>query len=574
MKGYFFILLLTLLKTAAAQDTDRRHPYFRDTFNWQQARTEFRNAWSRDAGARKDGRRDLRIIGYYSTTILLQGLFAQTRVPQLKANRLDSTDHYETFMGYSGAYPIPVFDSVGVIVTISGINKGNAHQFEYRILKDKTTELVPWSQCTTFCAADLVWMVPDEPHVKEVAYLGQFKESMGTFLLFQVRKKNDTKVLVTLGAYWLKRAPEVVGVFTQQNMNAFLTAFKIQWQMDPGTNVEDGAEEKRDRLLIRKDTFQNNENSLIFYLADKVRSKEIVEYNLIKGTDSTGWKANDFDLNFIWLKELAPGQYHLLTRYSVQRQSVSRYPFIILPAWYQTLWFKILTGIAAMLLLAFLMILYINRLQHKKLRTAALQKQQISTELKSIRSQFNPHFVFNALNSIQGLITKNDPAGAHQYLSEFSALMRESLKGSDREMISIARETAILRKYLNLEQLRFGFAYEINTDDAIDLNAVEVPALLLQPLAENAVKHGIAVLHERGLLKIEFRKEEEDLIVTVTDNGKGFDPTEAAQGFGLKLTKDRIALLNETLHRQRIGLAFDKNGKETSAIIYFKNWLL
>ncbi|MCF3110685.1 histidine kinase [Niabella sp. CC-SYL272] len=573
-KGLLFTLLFWVLKTGIAQDTDIRHPYFRDTFNWRQARTEFRNAWNKDERARKEGRPDLRIIGYYSTNILLQGLFAQTKIPLLKANKLDSSKVYETFRGYSGAYPVPIFDSVGIIVTVSGINRENAHLFEYRILENKTTERVPWTQCKVFCAADLIWVVPDEPKIKEVAYLGQFKEHIGTSLLFQVRKRNDSSILVGLAAYWLKRTPEVVGVFTQQNMNAFLTAFKIQWQMDPGTNIEDGAEARQARLLIKKDTFQNNETSLIFYLADKVKSKEIVEYNLVKGRDSSGWRPNDFDLNFIWLKELEPGQYRLLTRYSVQRQSVSSYPFTILPAWYQTLWFKIIMGAAIMILLAFLIILYINRMQHRKLKSAALQKQQVSTELKSIRSQFNPHFVFNALNSIQGLITKNDTAAAHQYLSEFSILMRESLKGSDRELISIAHETAILQKYLNLEQLRFGFAYHINVDDAIDRNAVEVPALLLQPLAENAVKHGIASLQEKGLLQVDFKESDNDLVVTVTDNGKGFDPAKTTEGFGLKLTRDRIALLNETLNQQQIRLLFDCGKKGTTITIYFKNWLL
>jgi len=311
------------------------------------------------------------------------------------------------------------------------------------------------------------------------------------------------------------------------------------------------------------------------YLKDKVKSEKLVEYNLVRNKkDSSGWRGNNFDPNIIWLQQLKPGAYQLLLRYAFQRQTLSVYAFVVKPAWYQTLWFKIGTGTAVMIAFAFLIILYINWLQRKKLKAAALQKQRVSTELKSIRSQFNPHFVFNALNSIQGLITKNDTAGAHQYLSEFSTLMRESLNGSDREMISISHETEILQKYLNLEQLRFGFRYQIAVDDAIDRNAVEVPALLLQPLVENAVKHSIAGLQEKGCLQIDFKKAADALVATVTDNGKGFDAVKETAGFGLRLTRERIALLNETLHQQQIRLSFDSGEKGTTVTIYFKNWLL
>lgn len=103
---------------------------------------------------------------------------------------------------------------------------------------------------------------------------------------------------------------------------------------------------------------------------------------------------------------------------------------------------------------------------------------------KAIRSQFNPHFVFNALNSIQSLIGKGDTESAEKYLNDFSGLMRQSLRESESKLVSIAQETELLEKYLRLEQLRFGFNYTFSCD--LDAHTTDIPALLLQPVVENS----------------------------------------------------------------------------------------
>ena len=134
---------------------------------------------------------------------------------------------------------------------------------------------------------------------------------------------------------------------------------------------------------------------------------------------------------------------------------------------------------------------------------ARLNKEKLEVSLQSIRSQLNPHFIFNALNSIQALINKNDTDVANKYLSDFSSLLRESLQYNDRVYIPLDIEKQMLDTYLRLEQLRFQFAYSISCSNE-NLANTEIPSLLIQPLVENAVKHGISGLHEKGKIEIVF----------------------------------------------------------------------
>jgi LytS/YehU family sensor histidine kinase len=108
----------------------------------------------------------------------------------------------------------------------------------------------------------------------------------------------------------------------------------------------------------------------------------------------------------------------------------------------------------------------------------------------------------------------------------------------------------------------------------IDASAIEIPALFLQPLVENAVKHGISALQENGQLIVLFEKLDNDMVVSVNDNGKGFNPDDNANGFGLQLTKERIKLLNQTLNGQHIEFLVKRTDNVTQVIIHFKNWLI
>jgi two-component system, LytTR family, sensor kinase len=585
----FLLVLITTSFALSGQNiiVDSIHPLFKGELNGDLIREQFAASSSpRNAAMLKNN--PVISIGVFSSNKLsITRQMAHEKLPELKNFNLDSAKIMEVPAGgYAGKFAIPVFDSSGIIITVNGITQKNAANYEFRVLENKTKEILTWQPVKLFCEP-YFYFSPGGIDETEEAYLGQFKTGFGNSLTIQVRKKNSLKELNTLqgksgsenivasiSALWISRAPSVLGVFTTNDMQAFLSVFKTQWQND--VMMLQTAEERKakDSLLVLQKEFKAGENNLIFYLDDKIRSKEIIEYNLVQDEKSSGWKINDFDLNLIWLKNLAPGKYALQIRYSIQRPNVFIYEFTVAAAWHQTFAFKIIAVALTIALIGFILLLSKSGKQKLQLRREALQKQQTQTELKSIRSQFNPHFVFNALSSIQSLINKNDTEGANKYLLEFSTLLRDSLKGSNNEMISLTTEIKMLESYLNLEQLRFGFTYSIITDAAIDKNAIDVPALLLQPLVENAVKHGIASIYKEGNLNINFKKSASDMQVVIADNGKGFTTGGATNGYGLKLTNDRINLLNKILKEQSIEMGIDSSDKGTNINLLFKNWLL
>jgi LytS/YehU family sensor histidine kinase len=213
--------------------------------------------------------------------------------------------------------------------------------------------------------------------------------------------------------------------------------------------------------------------------------------------------------------------------------------------------------------------------QRQKALVELSKKASLQLEIKAIHAQFNPHFVFNALNSIQGLINKEDIAGANKYLSVFGQLMRNSLANSDKNLISLSEEIDILETYLKLEQLRFGFTYKVEVSKDINVYETEIPSLLLQPLIENAIKHGISGLRENGIIDLSFKRDSNDMLVTLTDNGKGFLLQEKSGGYGLKLTVERIKLMNRVLKGQSIQFEIKASlGSPTKVYLIFSNWFL
>ena len=222
--------------------------------------------------------------------------------------------------------------------------------------------------------------------------------------------------------------------------------------------------------------------------------------------------------------------------------------------------------------LAFLTVLYfIKKRNKKKLAEKEQQKDIAKLKLNSIRSQLNPHFLFNALSGIQNLMNKNEIDNANQYLSKFARLTRNVL--DDKELISLAQEKTLLDDYLQMEQLRFGFTYEINPSENLDLANIEIPSMLLQPFVENAVKHGIAKKATDGTIIVAFIKQKNDLVLIVSDNGNGYDLDKKNNGLGLQLSKSRIELLNSIYKENRFTLAIQSTAKGTKISLTLTDWL-
>ena len=189
----------------------------------------------------------------------------------------------------------------------------------------------------------------------------------------------------------------------------------------------------------------------------------------------------------------------------------------------------------------------------------ANQKQQLANNLlalKSMRSQMNPHFIFNALNSVNSFIAVNDERNANRYLSEFSALMRSVLENSDEDFILFTKEIELLELYVKLEHNRFQdkFDYEIYIDKTIEIDEYRIPPMLLQPYIENAIWHGLRYRKEKGNLTISIRQKEKDAIsICIQDDGIGRKKSLEMKtknqlkqkSKGMSTIKNRIAILND-----------------------------
>jgi hypothetical protein len=228
--------------------------------------------------------------------------------------------------------------------------------------------------------------------------------------------------------------------------------------------------------------------------------------------------------------------------------------------------------VAGTLGFAFLIILYfIKKRNNKRLADNEQQKNITKLQLNSIRSQLNPHFLFNALSGIQNLMNKNETDNANKYLSKFARLTRNVL--DDKELISLSQEKTLLDDYLQMEQLRFGFSYEINYSNNLDLDNIEIPSMLLQPFVENAVKHGISEKDSDGKIVVNLYKKDSDLILSVIDNGSGFNTQQKHNGLGLSLSNTRISLLNSIYKKNHFTLDVQSNLNGTKVSLTLTDWL-
>jgi sensor histidine kinase YesM len=218
--------------------------------------------------------------------------------------------------------------------------------------------------------------------------------------------------------------------------------------------------------------------------------------------------------------------------------------------------------LGGLLFVSFLVFIIWRWRSRQRLRKEQQQRRLRELELTAIRSQMNPHFLFNCLNSVQNLVQQNKGREAHLYLADFAGLIRKVLQNSEKEEVSLAEELEMVQQYLNLEKLRFDFNFQITVSEGIDPQNTPVPPMLLQPFAENAVIHGLQHKEGSRFLKIEVSREQTRLVadnrlahtssilIIIEDNGIG---RTAAQnlgtnknGKGSKLMQERLEILQET----------------------------
>ncbi|MES2426495.1 MAG: histidine kinase [Bacteroidota bacterium] len=487
----------------------------------------------------------------------------------------------------SKLYPsFSITDSSDAKVIALGITKENINDYRYRVVENDSAEVVKWSPIPS---------LQQNYGAKQLyGFVGDFK-APGKQLLIEVVNVKDYSIREGVVFDWRKVSKPVVtqiSILTPQpfkshtypddpidthpnffNINAVKVNRGMASQFDKQTGLP--LDMKLNVDSVKSITLYFKDHPGLVYTIDIIRKDGAK-------SDTTMIAYNFADNMFPVLNKFfnQPGKYEIIVEGGYidnwSDNVILKIPFEVKPppltqkkvALKQLIPYTV----AALAGVAILFFLY-RRQSRAKLQRVAQQKEIIGLKLQSIRAQLNPHFMFNALTSIQNLINKNNISGANYYLSKFAGLTRQVLDGSNEELISLEDELKMLNDYLQMEQLRFNFKYEFKVNEQLNQANIEIPAMLLQPFVENAIKHGIAGLNEDGKIDIIVSAEKKDLVLIVDDNGWGFVKADNHKGYGIKLSEDRVALLNQIYKDQKVTLTINSAQRGTAVGIRLSNWI-
>ena len=329
-------------------------------------------------------------------------------------------------------------------------------------------------------------------------------------------------------------------------------------------------------------SLKEKENNLKFTFATNAYAA-LDSLKLLYKINDEDWRiVPSNDKNELYLNQMGAGNYRLQLKAINQNNIESNlveWQFKITQPFYKTIWFSIL--IASLIIIA--IVLYYkkaiaqqkenNKLFSEKLN---LEKELQTSLMASIKSQMNPHFLFNALNTIQSYIYTNDKENASQYLSKFSQLTRKILQQSNNDYITLEEEINSLKLYLDLETMRF--EDKLHTEFIIDKNinseAILVPSMMIQPYVENAIKHGLLHKKDNRKLTVEFVKLENLLQVTIDDNGVGRKQSATInnrkqnnhQSFAVNANKKRLEILQSNATNNIAFKIIDKVDENSNSI--------
>lgn len=461
------------------------------------------------------------------------------------------------------------------------ITPQNAKDYRYRIIQNDNTELMGWTTPSVFKKTT------DQSQL--YCSLGTFSYSKGRFIqvevyninnykdrdavIFDWRETRSLQMWTTLDYYKKNRSKNILSVSLNSDL---ILSSDDRMEKDPASQATFRLADSLIRL------------SFISQHLPTPYNYQLLLKRTIDGTTEE-LDLGEFNGRFYLYREFwdKPGRYEIIFTPKLvkpggqpvyQSAKTTTFTFTTLRPLNQGAVFSrnqlIMIGLLAITLFGSILlasVLYLKKKNQRVVRRSQQQKELVKTQLNSIRARLNPHFMFNALAGIQNLMHKNKTEEANEYLRKFARLTRSVLDQQD--LIGLHDERSLLDDYLQMEQLRFGFTYTIHiAGDLADQN-VEIPSMLLQPFVENAVRHGIAEKGSHGKIAIDFIKQGTDLILKVTDNGKGFDPAKSYTGLGLQLSKSRISLLNTIYASATFALAIRSDQRQTEIIITLAQWL-
>ncbi len=307
--------------------------------------------------------------------------------------------------------------------------------------------------------------------------------------------------------------------------------------------------------LLRPAELPFNKNNISFHwhlTAFRRAQTEQLEYRLLPKMKH--WRTLPLSTSSLDFFDLQPEDYSFELRFQNDSKSTIKHTFSITKPFWWTWWFLSLTAIGI-----FFFVLSIIRYTQSRFRKQQLFKERlVFSQLTALRSQMNPHFLYNVLNSLQGLIYSKKINEAGDYVSKFSDHLRQVLDQSSKQEISISDEIESLKLYLELEKLRFGEDFSFSIEKRSDIEDLTmIPSMIIQPFVENAIKHGL--MHINGLKKLEIIFEKNDqhqLLILIIDNGIGWKAAnelnakrkDKPTSFALSAIENRLGLLSNYYH--------------------------
>ncbi|WP_276483399.1 sensor histidine kinase [Paraflavitalea pollutisoli] len=464
-------------------------------------------------------------------------------------------------------------DSSEAALLALGITPENAGDYRYHVVANDSVELVPWSPVTQL----------EQRHGarKPYALIGKFRYPGKTVLVEVVNTKNYASRDGVLFDWQTDLRPVLRQITLQMPRDYFNLAYLARnrgyaTRFDRLTHIPLDFSFPADSVL--QVTVELERRPTVAYIAyllrHTARHRDTLDVGFVN-------PHGQITINASWYRE--PGNYELriepMARWPVWDPArMLTLPFTVLPATRQGRYVSekvLLAWLSGFVALAILVFLGYRRYSRGRLQQEATRSLQAQLRLKALRAQLNPHFLFNALGSIQNLVNKQNLLQANQFLARFARLTRKVLQSSEEDLVSLEDELQLSVDYLQMEQLRFGFEYTCTLDPAIVPANVELPALLLQPFLENAVRHGVSALQTAGRISINVKPDHHHLVISISDNGRGMAAAEPlrAGAFGLKLSEERIALVNQLYPTQPVILQVDSTPAGTTVQLTLTNWL-
>lgn len=336
-------------------------------------------------------------------------------------------------------------------------------------------------------------------------------------------------------------------------------------KITPPIYIQNISINKNDTVFKTAPILKHNQNFVsISYAAINFRDAgELLYKYRLKGLTNNWVYTRNLQVEYAFLP---PGNYKFEV-YAINSDGlISSTPatlrFTIRPPFWKTWWFISLTIISgiALIVLYLRIRLKMLRKEHKLQSDIGMYREQ------ALIRQMDPHFVFNSLNSIQSFIIKNDSAASSHYLSKFARLMRLILNNSQKQAVTVSDEVDALSLYMELESMRFKhkFDFEITVDPEIESDSTYIPAFLVQPFIENAIWHGIMNLDKTGVIKVEFKKDNNQILCFVEDNGVGrkraaelkSTADKYKKSMGISIVESRLILLSD-FYGVRMKMEFD-----------------